>query len=124
MANRNKRLTQAIQKAKDKALLQVASYLDARFTEEISAVKWTYPTPPQVRDIVDTGRLRASQTRIVNSDGSITFSWPLEYASQVHEGGVSTDGLRFPGRPWTKLPLEEIPQKFDQFFQHALEEQT
>jgi hypothetical protein len=76
-----------------------------------------------VRDIVDTGRLRASQTRVVNSDGSVTFTWPVEYANQIHEGGVSTEGLRFPGRPWTKAPLEEAPAKFGQLLRSALEAQ-
>jgi hypothetical protein len=94
--------------------------LDNRFTEEISTVKWSFPTPPQVRDIVDTGRLRASQTRTVNADGSITFTWPVEYATQVHEGGVSLTGLRFPGRPWTKAPLEEAASQFDVFLREAL----
>ena len=103
-----------------KATQQLATWLDTRFTAEISAVKWDYPTPPQVRDIVDTGRLRASQTRVVNSDGSITFTWPVEYAAQVHEGGVAVTGLRFPGRPWTKAPLEEASTQFDQFLRNAL----
>lgn len=123
MPRPNPELKKVLEAAKAKAIRQLGTWLDARFTEEISAVKWSYPTPPQVRDIVDTGRLRASQTRTVNSDGSVTFSWPVEYAAQVHEGGVSTEGLRFPGRPWTKAPLEEAPVKFGQFLRSALEEQ-
>lgn len=106
-----------------KALRQTALYLDARFTEEISAVKWDFPSPPQVRDIVDTGRLRASQTREQQNDGSVTFTWPVEYATEVHEGGVGLNGQRFPGRPWTKAPLEELPTKFGQFLNAAIEEQ-
>jgi hypothetical protein len=102
---------------------QLSTWLDARFTEEISAVKWEFPTPPQVRDIVDTGRLRASQTRTFDKAGNVTFTWPLEYAGQVHEGGVSVTGLRFPGRPWTKAPLAEAPGKFSQFLRAALEAQ-
>lgn len=105
------------------ATRQLGTWLDARFTEEISAVKWNYPTPPQLRDIVDTGRLRASQTRVVNPDGSVTFTWPVEYAAQVHEGGVATTGLRFPGRPWTKAPLEDAPVQFDRFLREALRRQ-
>ncbi len=118
-----RQLSQALEDATATAMRQLGTWLDARFTEEISAVKWPYPTPPKVRDIVDTGRLRASQTRVVNSDGSVTFSWPTEYANQVHEGGVSTEGLRFPGRPWTKAPLEEAPAKFGQLLRSALEAQ-
>jgi hypothetical protein len=105
------------------AMQQLATWLDTRFTAEISAAKWDYPTPPEVRDIVDTGRLRASQTRSVEPDGSVTFTWPVEYAAQVHEGGVATTGLRFPGRPWTKAPLEEAPAQFARFQREALRRQ-
>jgi len=123
MARPERQLNQALETAKAQAMRQLGTWLDARFTEEISSVKWPYPTPPQVRGIVDTGRLRASQTQVVNADGSITFTWPVEYAGQVHEGGVATTGLRFPGRPWTKAPLEEAPAKFGQLLRSALEAQ-
>lgn len=115
-------LARNLEKAVAKALRQTALYLDTRFTEEISAVKWDFPTPPQVRDIVDTGRLRASQTREQQPDGSVTFTWPVEYATEVHEGGVGLNGQRFPGRAWTKAPLEELPTKFGRFLNAAIEE--
>lgn len=123
MAARPKPLPQVLDAAVSKALQQLSQHLDARFTAEISAVKWDYPTPPRVRDIVDTGRLRASQTRTVASDGTVTFTWPVEYATQVHEGGVTPEGMRFPGRPWTKAPLEEAPAKFGELLRRAMEEQ-
>jgi hypothetical protein len=123
MSASNRQLSDALENATAQAVRQLGTWLDTRFTQEISEVKWPYPTPPKVRDIVDTGRLRASQTRVVNSDGSVTFTWPVEYANQVHEGGVSTEGLRFPGRPWTKAPLEEAPDKFGQLLRSALETQ-
>lgn len=122
MAQRKSQLKQELRAATEKAVRQLSSWLDARFTEEISAVKWDYPTPPQIRDIVDTGRLRASQTRITQPDGTITFSWPVDYAQQVHEGGVSLSGSRFPGRPWTKAPLEEAPDQFSAFLERAIQE--
>lgn len=118
-----RQLSKGLEEATAQAVRQLGTWLDARFTAEISAVKWPFPTPPKVRDIVDTGRLRASQTRVVNADGSVTFTWPTEYATQVHEGGVSTEGLRFPGRPWTRAPLTEAPVKFGQLLRAALEEQ-
>lgn len=123
MPSPKRQLSSQLQDATATAMRQLGTWLDARFTQEISAVKWPYPTPPQVRDIVDTGRLRASQTRVVDADGSVTFSWPVEYAQQVHEGGVSTEGLRFPGRPWTKAPLAEAPGKFGELLRNALEAQ-
>lgn len=118
-----RQLSKGLEEATAQAVRQLGTWLDARFTAEISAVKWPFPTPPKVRDIVDTGRLRASQTRVVNADGSVTFIWPVEYATQVHEGGVTTEGLRFPGRPWTRAPLAEAPEKFGQLLRTALEEQ-
>lgn len=118
-----RRFDARLQAATREATRQLSVWLDARFTAEISATKWDYPTPPQVRDIVDTGRLRASQTRTVEPDGSVTFTWPVEYAAQVHEGGVATTGLRFPGRPWTKAPLEEAPAQFESFMREALRRQ-
>ena len=105
------------------AMRQLGTWLDQRFTEEISAVKWEYPTPPEVRDIVDTGRLRATQTRQDTPEGVI-FTWPVEYAQQVHDGGVSTRTRQpFPGRPWTKLPLEQAQEKFGEFLRVATERQ-
>lgn len=121
MARPQRRLSQQLESATAAAVQQLSTWLDMRFTQEISEVKWPYPTPPKVRDIVDTGRLRASQTRSVAPDGSVTFTWPVEYATQVHEGGVGLDGQRFPGRPWTKAPLEEASAKFGQFLRAQLE---
>lgn len=118
--NRNP-LDRVVQTAVNNATRQLSEWLDTRFTQEISAVKWDYPTPPQLRDIVDTGRLRASQTRTVNSDGSVTFTWPVEYATEVHEGGVGLNGQRFPGRPWTRDPLDEAPAKFGELLRRELE---
>lgn len=120
---RHRTIQEAIEAALPAATRQLSLHLDARFTQEISAVKWDYPTPPRVRDIVDTGRLRASQTRTVNEDGSFSFTWPVEYAAQVHEGGVSTEGLRFPGRPWTKAPMAEIPQLFGELLSAEIKRQ-
>lgn len=108
----NRPMAESLRRATAEAMRQTALQLDARFTEEISAVKWTFPTPPRVRDIVDTGRLRASQTRTTAIDGTTEWRWPVEYAAEVHEGGTTHQGLRFPGRPWTKAPLAELPQRF------------
>jgi len=119
MARKPKPLADQANEAVAVAIRQLGTWLDQRFTEEISAVKWDYPTPPQVRDIVDTGRLRATQTRQETPEGVI-FTWPVEYAQQVHDGGVSTRTRQpFPGRPWTKLPLEQSEKKFGEFLRKA-----
>ena len=119
MARKPKPLADQADVAVAVAMRQLGLWLDQRFTEEISAVKWEYPTPPHVRDIVDTGRLRATQTRQDTPEGVI-FTWPVEYAQQVHDGGVSTRTRQpFPGRPWTKLPLEQAEEKFGEFLRNA-----
>lgn len=118
-ARRHATVQEALEAALPAAMRDLSLHLDARFTQEISAVKWDFPTPPQVRDIVDTGRLRASQTRHINEDGSFFFTWPVEYAAQVHEGGVGLNGRRFPGRPWTKAPTEELPEVFGRLLAEA-----
>lgn len=123
MARQPEPLTKQAEEAVAVAMRQLSLYLDQRFTEEISAVKWEYPTPPQVRDIVDTGRLRATQTRQQTPEG-IVFTWPVEYAQQVHDGGVSTRTRQpFPGRPWTQAPLSEAEEKFGEFLSAAMEVQ-
>jgi hypothetical protein len=105
----------------EKAALQdLADWIGPRFVEEIEAVKWDYDTPPEVRDIVETGRLRDSM-EITVTDKRITAAWPVPYAPQVHNGGVSTRTRKpFRGRPWTELPLEEAPAKMKEFLDKRL----
>ena len=123
MASQPKPLADQADIAVAVAMRQLGNWLDQRFTEEISAAKWEYPTPPQVRDIVDTGRLRASQTRQETPEG-VVFTWPVEYAQQVHDGGVSTRTRKpFPGRPWTLAPLSKAEEKFGEFLSTAMEVQ-
>lgn len=122
MAQQDPKIDQDIEAAIEQSVQKLGLWLDQQFTAEISATKWDYPTPPKVRDIVETGRLRASQTRSVDADGTVTFTWPVEYANQVHEGGVDAKTRRrFPGRPWTKGPLEQADAQFGVFLRSALE---
>ena len=102
------------------ALRRGSLWLDQRFTEEISRADWSWPRSPSPRDLVDTGQLRASQTRQVEPDGAVEFTWPVEYAQQVHDGYTARNGTRFPGRPWTKRPLEELPAFMDRLHQDEL----
>jgi len=58
-------------------------------------------------DIVDTGKLRDSQTAVVN--GSVVlFTWGVDYATSVHEGYSRADGSLVKGRPWTRETLNRI----------------
>lgn len=117
MANPNQRpIAEQIQEATERAMFKMNMHLDQRFTEEISAVKWAYNTPPEVRDIVDTGRLRASQLRIVKSPTETIFDWPVEYSMPVHEGGTDNQGRPFLARRWTEKPLQEAAGVFANAF--------
>ena len=97
MARRNENVPPDLERMLDEVsaatMRRSALWLDGRFTEEISASKWNW-TDGGTRDIVDEGLLRSSQTRRELSDGSVELSWPREYATVVHEGGVRTNGKR------------------------------
>lgn len=84
--------------------------LSAEYTSEISSAKWEW-VDGSVRDIVDTGRLRSSQTVREVGLNKYEFSWPVEYAAQVHEGTKLKGGGEWPARPWTRSALENFDQK-------------
>lgn len=113
-------LSSALDAAIKVAMNKTAARLDTRFREEIESEEWNYPTEPKVRDIVDTGRLRDSQTSTVTPEGGYEVKWQTPYATQVHEGGVTTSGQRFPGRPWTRDPIAELPEIFGEELGAAL----
>ena len=120
---RSTSLTSAVLKTAMKTALKATSErLSQRFREEIESPEWKYPTPPRVRDIVDTGNLRDSQVTTVKSDGSFEVQWTAPYAAQVHEGGVTTQGQRFPGRPWTRDPIAELPEIFREEMDQAIKQ--
>lgn len=123
MARQKPRTREDVMAAVQAATQRAGAILGQQFTAEISAVKWPYPTPPQVRDVVDTGRLRASQTATPTPDG-VEFTWPTEYAMQVHEGGVGLDGRPFPGRPWTQEPLKQLPEQFGKLMAEELRKRS
>ncbi len=91
--------------------------LSVEYTNEISTAKWEW-VDGKKRDIVDTGRLRASQTVRRVDDAKFEFSWPVEYATQVHEGVKLKSGGEWPARPWTKTALENVDPK--SFFETIL----
>jgi len=110
MATPKKLDTSALDKAIAKATEGLVNRLSAEYTKEISSAKWDWPDGSQ-RDIVDTGRLRASQTVRQVSDSKYEFSWPVEYAAQVHEGAKLKGGGEWPARPWTRTALENVDSK-------------
>ncbi|MBE9172878.1 hypothetical protein IQ216_07220 [Cyanobium sp. LEGE 06143] len=84
----------------------------------MSDPKWRW-TDDELRDIVDTGRLRASLQVNITRNG-IDFTWPVEYAKHVHEGAVLRSGRRLPGRPWTAAPMVEAAARFGEFLEEEM----
>ena len=102
--------TAKLDRAIAKATQALVNRLSAEYTAEISADKWQW-VDGQMRDIVDSGRLRASQTVRKVSDTQFEVSWPVEYATQVHEGAKLKGGGEWPARPWTQTALENVDAK-------------
>ena len=75
-----------------------------------------------VRDIVDTGQLRSSQQLRFPSPLAAEFSWPVEYATEIHEGVTYRSGGGKKGRPWTTVALKEmdVEEVFNERYQAAL----
>ena len=117
MAAQKKLDTSAFDKAVAKATQELVNRLSVEYTKEISSEKWDW-VDGQQRDIVDTGRLRASQTVRPVSDTKYEFSWPVEYAAQVHEGTKLKGGGEWPARPLTRTALENVDSK--SFFESIL----
>lgn len=113
MAQQPKKLnTTAAEKAIARATQELVNRLSAEYTNEISAEKWKW-NDGSLRDVVDTGRLRASQTVQKVGENKFQFSWPVEYAAQVHEGTKLKGGGEWPARPWTRTALENVdPKKY------------
>ena len=117
MAAQKKLDTSAFDKAVAKATQELVNRLSVEYTKEISSEKWDW-VDGQQRDIVDTGRLRASQTVRLVSDTKYEFNWPVEYAAQVHEGTKLKGGGEWPARPWTRTALENVDS--NSFFESIL----
>ncbi len=110
MARPQKLNTAELDRAVAKATQELVNRLSVEYTKEISSPKWDW-IDGKLRDIVDTGRLRASQTVRKVSEAKFEFSWPVDYAAQVHEGAKLKGGGEWPARPWTVTALENVDSK-------------
>lgn len=102
----------AIRRALEQAFIDTGHTAGRQFTKALSSNIWAWPRGENPRDVVDTGRLRASQTEEFKGrqpDGTyrFEFSWPVDYAAPVHQGAVFRDGSSMPARPWTKVALQQ-----------------
>jgi hypothetical protein len=113
-----------IDRATIKAFKDTNLLAGRRFTQAISSPTWEYPIDPSPRDIVDTGRLRASQQLNFSPRGTEAIhSWPTDYALYVHEGYTTRKGSQIPARRWTEKGLESIQNDFDILLQKELEKE-
>lgn len=101
-----------LDRAQRKTLKDLADWFNQRCKEEMNSPEWKYPTNPKIRDIVDTGRLRDSANLRMLPSGGFEITWEADYSTEVHEGGTSPEGVRFPGRPWTRDPIKELPAMY------------
>ncbi len=106
--------TNDAKKAAQQAFRDTALILAGQLTQSISDPSWDWPNEPSPRDIVDTGRLRSSQT-IEIGNMQAEYAWPVEYAEYVHDGVALNNGTVLPARPWIDKTLEQHPpeQTFD-----------
>lgn len=58
------------------------------------------------RDIYDTGELYDSLV-IARSANAAEYTWEADHAAIAHDGATTKNGTELPGRPWTKVGLEE-----------------
>lgn len=112
MGNASPSIAAHFDKAQKQTILDLAAWFNQRCREEMDSPEWAYPTNPKIRDIVDTGRLRDSARLHMLPTGGFEITWEADYASEVHEGGTSPEGVRFPGRPWTRDPIKELPAMY------------
>lgn len=99
--------------AVDGAFTEANELLGRQAQQEITANKWNWPRAPSPRDIVDQGQLRNSYGGKREGD-SYAHTWATEYAAAVLAGYVTRSGSTMPGRDWTKEPLGEFPETFQE----------
>jgi hypothetical protein len=97
--------TSDIDLAMDKAFRETAIILNGEFVKAITAPIYGWPTGESPRDVVGTGRLRASQRYGFEGARKANYTWPVEYSAAVHNGYLSRGGNPMPARPWTEIAL-------------------
>jgi hypothetical protein len=101
--------TSKIRGAAIKAFSDVVEEFSEQCKKEIADPKWSWPrtterqngsTAGTTRDIVDTGKLLASQ-RVKIASLAADIDWGVQYSAIVHQG----NGTTVPARPWTETAL-------------------
>jgi hypothetical protein len=123
VTNNHRSIADDFEAAQARTIVELGEWFNERCRQEIESPEWTYPTNPKIRDIVSTGRLRDSAVLRLLPDGGFEITWEADYSTEVHEGGTSPEGVRFPGRPWTRDPIAELPAMYAQLLAKNLKAQ-
>lgn len=104
------KLPDKVEEAHHKTMQVVAQRLKEALDEAMESPIWQWTS--DVRDIIDTGALKASGRVSYNrSSQSISISYGEEYAAIVHYGGYIKSGynadvqIYYPDRPWISAVL-------------------
>lgn len=81
--------------------------LEREIVQQISSDKWQW-TDGKLRDVVDTGRLRAAQSLSFSAPNVAAHSSSTEYSLAVHEGARFRNGTAFPARPFMTEAVNEL----------------
>jgi hypothetical protein len=98
---------------------RLMDWVDQDFDQQIAESQWAWregvttrrkngEQVTQPRDIIDTGELLQSKTRLVTGRSSQEFLWSAEHAQRVHDGYTARSGIRLPARPWTEETIQEL----------------
>ena len=108
---------QRAEQAAQKAARIVLAELFGRFQASLAASVWQWPrvsrrtsgTAGTIRNIIDTGNLRASGHFQYTGKFYALYSWSANYATAVHEGARLANGGLLPARPWTAAVTGTLP---------------
>lgn len=112
-----KRLPRIMKEAHKESVRQLVDLLKDALNDAMESPVWGWDGDN--RDIVDTGKLKASLKIYVDSDDDIHIMYGEDYAAIVHYGGYFSPfgrrnvNLYYPGRPWVSSVLEgggPVPQ--------------
>lgn len=108
------------ERASQAALEATANRLENEFTTQITQVKWKWKgsqgvtqrrkgaAVTELRNIIDTGEFRKSQTRIEETPTKVVWEWQVDYSAIIHDGGKLKNGADYPKRPWTTTAELEV----------------
>lgn len=101
--------TRKIDRLVTEVFRDTVAIVSGEFTKGITDPIYPWGRSPSPRDIVDTGRLRASQQVSFIAPTTARWVWAVDYALPVHNGAVLRNGTILPPRKWTEVALRRRP---------------